>query len=140
MAFHQSDAVEVKRIQAARAGASSPAGPSPRARSIERVPVLVMTSEDEYARGPGEQPAQGLLLPAGGPIEVVLALGYGSLYNHSYKPNARYDDVGPSTKAFVALRRHRQRARRSPSTTTASPRSRAKVWFDVVEANARPSS
>ena len=36
--------------------------------------------------------------------KVALALGFGSLYNHSYRPNARYNDVGPQTKAFKALR------------------------------------
>ena len=35
---------------------------------------------------------------------VVLALGFGSMYNHSYEPNARYDDVGRRTKVFTALR------------------------------------
>ena len=35
---------------------------------------------------------------------LALALGYGSLYNHSYRPNARYDDVGQRTKLFTALR------------------------------------
>jgi len=35
---------------------------------------------------------------------VALALGYGSLYNHSYAPNARYDDEGQRTKIFTALR------------------------------------
>ncbi len=35
---------------------------------------------------------------------VALALGYGSLYNHSYTPNARYQDVGRCTKEFVAIR------------------------------------
>jgi len=35
---------------------------------------------------------------------VALALGYRSLYNHSFRPNARYDDVGPLTKDFTALR------------------------------------
>jgi SET domain-containing protein len=33
-----------------------------------------------------------------------LALGYGSLYNHSYHPNARYDDAAGPTKVFTALR------------------------------------
>jgi SET domain-containing protein len=33
-----------------------------------------------------------------------VALGYGSLYNHSYSPNARYLDVGRMTKAFISLR------------------------------------
>jgi SET domain-containing protein len=35
---------------------------------------------------------------------VALALGFGSIYNHSYSPNARYDDVGRLTKVYTALR------------------------------------
>ena len=35
---------------------------------------------------------------------MALALGHGSLYNHSFRPNARYDDVGPQTKEFTAMR------------------------------------
>lgn len=35
---------------------------------------------------------------------VALALGYGSLYNHSYEPNAKYEDENPRTKVFTALR------------------------------------
>ena len=35
---------------------------------------------------------------------MALALGYGSLYNHSYNPNARYDDVGRQIKEYSALR------------------------------------
>lgn len=35
---------------------------------------------------------------------AAIALGCGSLYNHSYKPNARYDDIGKATKHFTALR------------------------------------
>lgn len=35
---------------------------------------------------------------------VAVALGYGSLYNHSYKPNARYEDQTNRTKHFIALR------------------------------------
>jgi SET domain-containing protein len=31
------------------------------------------------------------------------ALGYGSLYNHSYHPNARYDDRGEQTMVFTAI-------------------------------------
>jgi hypothetical protein len=30
--------------------------------------------------------------------------GYGSLYNHSYRPNARYVDLAGRTKVFTALR------------------------------------
>lgn len=35
---------------------------------------------------------------------VALALGYGSLYNHSFEPNARYEDESNRTKAYIALR------------------------------------
>jgi uncharacterized protein len=35
---------------------------------------------------------------------VALALGFGSLYNHSYDPNARYDDAGRQVKQFSAVR------------------------------------
>ena len=34
----------------------------------------------------------------------AIALGYGSLYNHSFEPNARYYDGKKDTKEFVALR------------------------------------
>lgn len=35
---------------------------------------------------------------------VALALGYGSLYNHSFTPNARYDCVAPDVLQITALR------------------------------------
>lgn len=34
----------------------------------------------------------------------ALALGFGSMYNHSFDPNARYDDVGIKQKVFTAVR------------------------------------
>jgi SET domain-containing protein len=35
---------------------------------------------------------------------VAVCLGYGSLYNHSYTPNARYDEGPGATMRFTALR------------------------------------
>lgn len=35
---------------------------------------------------------------------IAIALGYGSLYNHSYAPNARYVDDDPCVKRYFALR------------------------------------
>ena len=64
---------------------------------------------------------------------MALALGYGSLYNHSYKPNARYDDVGPQTKEFTALR-DIQPGEEITVNYNAEPKSRSAVWFEVVEA------
>jgi len=69
---------------------------------IERVPVIVIPVEDI-------KNSEGWVGLAGycfywAEGKVALALGYGSLYNHSYKPNARYDDVGRMTKVFSAVR------------------------------------
>src|SRR5262245_21262019 len=36
---------------------------------------------------------------------LAMALGYGSLYNHSYHPNARYEDGHGKTLIFRAIRR-----------------------------------
>lgn len=36
---------------------------------------------------------------------VAMVLGYGSLYNHSYEPNARYEDGRGKTLLFRALRK-----------------------------------
>jgi SET domain-containing protein len=35
---------------------------------------------------------------------VALALGYGSMYNHSYTPNARYTPIVPDLMEFHSLR------------------------------------
>ena len=32
---------------------------------------------------------------------VQVALGYGSLYNHSYKPNADYEDEAPAIQGPI---------------------------------------
>lgn len=130
MAFQHSDAVEVKRIKGKGRGVFARRA-IPKGEVIERVPVLVMT-EDEYAKGLAKTPLKDYCF-GWGTDQVALALGYGSLYNHSYKPNARYEDVGPATKAFVALR-----AIAAGDEITVNyngrPGSRAKVWFDVLEA------
>ena len=35
---------------------------------------------------------------------VAIALGYGSLYNHSYRPNAKFYSEGSLTQVFYAIR------------------------------------
>ncbi|MEZ6132248.1 MAG: SET domain-containing protein [Planctomycetaceae bacterium] len=74
----------------------------PKGTEFERVPVLVMRAQ-EVMDGDAED-----LLPnyvfEWGKDTVALALGFGSLYNHSYSPNARYDDVGRMTKVYTAVR------------------------------------
>src|SRR5947209_6931733 len=130
MAFRQSDAIEVKRVKGKGRGVYA-RRLIRKGEVIERVPVIVM-SLDEYARGVAETVLKDYVFnwDRG---KVALALGYGSIYNHSYKPNARYDDVGPLTKQFTALRDIMPGEEISVNYN-GEPRSRARVWFEVVEA------
>ncbi len=73
----------------------------PEGAEVERVPVLVMP-EDEALDPSGTVLANYVFEWGRG--TVALALGFGSIYNHSYSPNARYDDVGRLTKVYTALR------------------------------------
>ena len=101
MPLRQSDAIEVRRIagkgrgvfarRAIRAG-----------EEIERVPVIVLP-EAIIDEGPADSRLPDYVFTWGRGT-LALALGYGSIYNHSYRPNARYDDDGDRTKIFTAIR------------------------------------
>jgi SET domain-containing protein len=129
MAFVQSDAVEVKRARGKGRGVFA-RRPIRKGEVIERVPVLVL-DEADYEQGMDGTLLAGYVF-AWGEGQIALALGYGSLYNHSYKPNSRYQDVAPRTKQFVALRDIR-RGEEVTVNYNGSPGSRAKVWFDLAE-------
>jgi SET domain-containing protein len=130
MSFTQSAAIEVKRIKGKGRGVFA-RRLIRRGESIERVPMLVL---------PAGQSKGGSVVSdycfAWGRGTVALALGYGSLYNHSYRPNARYDDVGPQTKEFTALR-DIQPGEEITVNYNGEPRSRSAVWFEVVEGSTR---
>lgn len=69
---------------------------------FERAPLLVMPAREASSSD------NGRVLPSYvfeyGKGKIALALGFGSLYNHSYNPNARYDDPGNQVKEYRALR------------------------------------
>lgn len=65
---------------------------------IEIAPVLVFPVEDAVDTELGDY------VFTWSRDQVALTLGYGSLYNHSYCPNARYEDRGRRTKWFIACR------------------------------------
>ncbi len=129
MAFTQSDAIEVKRVRGKGRGVFARRAIR-KGEVIEQVPMLVLTAE-EFENGLAGTSLANYCF-AWGQGKAALALGYGSLYNHSYRPNARYDDVGPRTKAFTALR---DIAPGEEITVNyhGEPRSRAAMWFEVIE-------
>lgn len=65
---------------------------------IEEVPILIVTW-DEIADS--ELADYAFVYTS---TKSAIALGYGSIYNHSFDPNARYDDVGRKKKVFSAIK------------------------------------
>lgn len=98
---------------------------------IERVPVIVLPMRD--VEEGDESGRLGRYIFVWGRGTVAVALGYGSLYNHSYRPNARYDDVGKQTKIFTALRRI-EAGEEITVNYNGDPRDRSPVGFPVVGA------
>ena len=68
---------------------------------IERVPVLVVPIE--HLVGGMHSPVLARFFYMWSKDKVAISLGYGSLYNHSYRPNAHYQH-GPLTISYSALR------------------------------------
>jgi hypothetical protein len=70
---------------------------------IEVCPVLVLSAE-QVEKGLGSLESYVFLWGEGG--DLALALGYGSLYNHSSDPNAEFNPrLGRGEITFRALRR-----------------------------------
>ena len=68
---------------------------------IERVPVLLVPIED--LAGGLKNATLNRYFYIWNKKHIAVSLGYGSLYNHSYEPNARYVH-GPRTLSYRALR------------------------------------
>lgn len=129
MAFEPPDAVEVKPVEGKGRGVFA-RRPIRKGEVIERVPLLILTAE-EYAKGMDRSILASYVF-AWGEGQFALALGYGSLYNHSYKPNALYEDEEPQAKRFVALRSIKA-GEEVTVNYNGSPTSRVRMWFDVAQ-------
>ena len=73
----------------------------PAGTEFEKVPVLVLPAEEALSGEAGDVLADYVF--EWGEGTVALALGFGSIYNHSYRPNARYNDCGRMVKVYTAL-------------------------------------
>lgn len=70
---------------------------------IEEAPVLVLQEKLLYSPHGTSQVADYVFIWSSKGL-VGLSLGYGSLYNHSYSPNAYYEDTPNDTMLYIALR------------------------------------
>ncbi len=69
----------------------------------------------------------------------AIALGYGSIYNHSFTPNARYYDGRNQTKIFMAIRDIKA-GEEITVNYNGDPKKKDKVDFHVIENAAAPVS
>lgn len=134
MALEHSNAIEVRRSPGKGRGVFARrlirAG-----EVIERVPVLVVPIDD---LNQGEAwTSLGSYCFVWNKSTVALALGYGSLYNHSFRPNARYDDRGQRTKVFTSLR-DIEPGEEITVNYNGDPDDQSAVGFEVIDPPARP--
>jgi SET domain-containing protein len=101
VAWQHSDAIWSKRVKGKGRGVFARRA-IPDGTVIERVPVLLVPLRGALGNGHDSVLSRYCFLRSG--TTVALALGYGSLYNHSYRPNARYEEDGPDSMLFRAIR------------------------------------
>ena len=66
-------------------------------------------------------------------LQVVIALGYGSMYNHSYEPNAKYKrNFSNQTITFVAIKPIKKREEITVNYN-GDPINQEKVWFEKIK-------
>ncbi len=121
-----SELVEVKRVPGKGRGVFA-RHRIPKGSLIERVPVILLPIR-EMGR---PETTLGRFCFLRSRSTVAVALGYGSLYNHSYSPNARYDEEPGARMTFTALRAIRP-GEEVTINYNGEPKDRAPVGFKVM--------
>lgn len=63
---------------------------------------------------------------------VAIALGYGSLYNHSYSPNATYKKQENLTLQFIAIKDIAKDEEITVNYNYGNPNDKTKLWIDEI--------
>jgi SET domain-containing protein len=126
--MHHSDLIYIKRIKGKGRGVFA-RRPIAEGMIIERVPVILMPIN--LLVGGLENPLLAKFVFYRNRSTVALALGYGSLYNHSYTPNARYEDEAGPVMVYTASRDITP-GEEITINYNGDPRDRSPVGFEVV--------
>lgn len=129
MPYLHSELIEVRQVRKKGRGVFARTR-IPKGTVIERVPVIVVPVQEIFSQAPQSKLADYVF--RWGRDMVAVALGYGSLYNHSYQPNARFYNSGRLTKVFTAIR-DIQSGEEITVNYNGPPGSRSRVPFRVVE-------
>ncbi len=125
MSLTQSESLEIRRVPGKGRGVFARVL-IPKGTIFETVPMLVCKPDDIISSS-----LMNYVYDWG--IDTVgIALGYGSLYNHSFKPNARYFDLPLQRKEFSALR-DIQPGEEVTINYNGDPKIKKSVGFEVKE-------
>jgi len=129
MPHRHSDLIEVRRVSKKGRGVFARRR-IPKGTVIERVPLIVVPIGEVFGQAQRSKLADYVFKWTRD--TVVIALGYGSLYNHSYQPNARFYDEGHLTQVFTAIR-DIQAGEEITVNYNGPPRSRGRLDFRVAD-------
>ncbi|MFC0275035.1 SET domain-containing protein [Metabacillus herbersteinensis] len=68
-----------------------------------------------------------------GEEERAIALGYGSIFNHSYTPNASFYCYLPNLTIYFYAIRDIKNGEEITTNYNGDPNDRSPLWFDVIE-------
>ena len=129
MPLTHSDLIEVKRIRGKGRGVFARRLIS-KGSMIERVPLIELPVDDVF--GGHQDTTLADYVFKWEKDTVVVALGYGSLYNHSFRPNARFYDKGHLTQVFEAIRTI-EAGEEITINYNGNPKDRTEMHFDVLD-------
>ena len=98
---------------------------------IERAPAIVLPPDGPIAAQVTELDAYAFDWPSAGPGACAIVLGYGSLYNHSYTPNAVYVRDHEHAELTVVALRDIAAGEEVVFNYNRIPDDRDPVWFEV---------
>jgi SET domain-containing protein len=125
--MEQSDLVCVRRTQGKGRGVFARKD-IPKGTVIERAPVLLVPVQ--HLVGGLYSPVLARFFYLWNKTDVAISLGYGSLYNHSYRPNAEYC-FGTMTIIYAA-RRHIAKGEEITINYNGDPEDRSPLGFQVI--------
>jgi uncharacterized protein len=106
---------------------------------IESAPVLVIPEREWQAMENTTLYNYGFAFGEG-TQDMAIAFGFGSLYNHSYQPNARYiKRISERTLEYVAIR-DIQCGEEITINYNGRPEAQDPLWFEVIEDKKRPQT
>jgi hypothetical protein len=105
------------------------------AETIELCPVIQLSKEDSLKVK--ETLLNNYCFMWGGGFEkekVAVCLGHGSLYNHSYNPNATYiKNLEDGVIEFVAIKPIKKGEEITANYNYGDPNSKKKLWIEDIE-------